>query len=103
MGKSKRGIQHAITDVCMPSFVLSISLRKLNGFFDFSGLEALYANADSFRRSVDDRPDGLKVRQKTTRCYTGDLLANAAFFLCQTSPDYRPAGNGLFTADRTYF
>ena len=54
---------------------------RLNGFYDFAGLEAFNADADPLRGAVYDSPDGLQVRQKSARGYAGYLLADTAFFL----------------------
>ena len=48
-------------------------MLELDSFFDFAGLEALYADADPFGRAVYNSPDGLQVRHKTPYIDTGDL------------------------------
>ena len=74
----KKAYDTVITDIHMPSIISGL---KLNGFFDFAGLEAFNADADPLRGAVYDSPDGLQVRQKSARGYAGYLLADTAFFL----------------------
>ena len=57
------------------------SRKRLKGFYDLAGLKAFDADADPLRGAVYNSSDILQVRQKTARCYAGDLLAYAAFFL----------------------
>ena len=48
-------------------------MLKSDGFFDFAGLQAFYADADPFGRAVNDSADGLQVRHETPYIDTSDL------------------------------
>ena len=78
------------------------SRKRLKGFYDLAGLKAFDADADPLRGAVHNGPDGLQIRQKTTRGYAGYLPADAAFFLGKAPPDDSPSGNRFLTADQAY-
>lgn len=72
-------------------------------FFNFTCLEAFYADADPFCSAIYDSADSLQIRKESTLINTGYLLADSAFFLCKTAAAYRSAGYRLFTAYFAYF
>ncbi|GEM_PF-2076819 len=48
----KKAYDTVITDVHMPSFILNLLKKRLNGFYDFAGLKTLDADADPLRGTV---------------------------------------------------
>jgi hypothetical protein len=72
-----------------------------NRFGYFTRRDAPGADPDAFGFAVNHSPEVLKIWFKPSSVDTGNLLADAAFFLGQTPIDNRIAGRGFFAADLT--
>lgn len=75
---------------------------ELNRFSYLACFEALNADANSFRSTIDYGANHLKVGHETPSGYAGYFLSDTAFTFGQSATHYGSAGNRFFTANFAY-
>jgi hypothetical protein len=78
-------------------------MLELSLFYDFTGFDALHADAYPHGNAFYHGSHRLQIRKEPAPIYARDLLADAAFFLCQAAAGYGSACDRFFAADLANF